>query len=68
MALKPGKTFKLSKTTKRMMSFIVDKAQRDSFKRAIISCPIATPTVICKKSVLIKNSFRFSQKIDLFFR
>jgi hypothetical protein len=49
MVLKPGKNFKLSKTTKRMMSFIVDKAQRDSFKRAMIQAQLSSELKISSK-------------------
>jgi hypothetical protein len=49
MVLKPGKTFKISKTTKRMMSFIVNKEERDSFKRAMIQAQLASEVKISNK-------------------
>lgn len=39
--LKPTANFKLSKTTKRMMCFIADKNQRDTFKRTMIQAQLA---------------------------
>jgi hypothetical protein len=39
--LKPTSTFKLSKTTKRMMCFISDKALRNAFKRNMIQAQLA---------------------------
>ena len=47
--MKPTKTFKLSKTTKRMMCFITDKESRDSFKRAMIQAQLASEIKISTK-------------------
>ena len=39
--LKPGKTFKLSKTTKRMMCSITNTEHRNQFKRMMIQAELA---------------------------
>ena len=44
--MKPGKTFKLSKTTKRMMCSIVDTEQRNQFKRMMIDAQLCSEIVI----------------------
>lgn len=44
--MKPGKTFKLSKQTKRLMCSIVDVEQRNAFKRAMIQAELAAAVVI----------------------
>jgi hypothetical protein len=43
--IKPGKTFKLSKQTKRLMCSIVDSVQRNAFKRAMIQAELAAAVV-----------------------
>lgn len=45
MYMKPGKTFKLSKTTKRRMATIVDANERNAFKRAMIQAELANAVV-----------------------
>ena len=44
--MKPGKSFNLSKSTKRMMCTIIDTVERNIFKKAMITAEIiaATPT------------------------
>ena len=44
--MKPGKTFKLSKQTKRFMCTIVDPVARNDFKRAMIQAELAAAIVI----------------------
>lgn len=44
--IKPGKTFKLSKSTKRMMCSIVNAEQRNAFKRAMIQAELAAGVII----------------------
>jgi hypothetical protein len=39
--MKPGKTFKLSKTTKRMMCSITNTEDRNQFKRMMIQAELA---------------------------
>ena len=39
--MKPGKTFKLSKPTKTMLASIVDKEQRNAWKRAMIDAQVS---------------------------
>lgn len=46
MDLKPGKTFKLSKQSKRLMCSIVDPVQRNAFKRAMIQAELAAAVII----------------------
>jgi hypothetical protein len=43
--LKPNKTFKLSKQTKRFMCTIVDAHERNEFKRAMIQAELAAGIV-----------------------
>jgi hypothetical protein len=45
MYIKPGKTFVLSKQSKRMMCSIVDTEQRNAFKRAMIQAELAAAVV-----------------------
>ena len=40
--LKPGKTFNLSKQSKRFMATIVDPHQRGEYKRAMIQAQLAS--------------------------
>lgn len=42
--MKPTSTFKLSKKTKTMLSFIVDKQKRDLFKRMMIDAQLEAET------------------------
>jgi hypothetical protein len=44
--MKPGKTFKLSKSTKRMMCSIVDATKRNAYKRMMIQAELAAGVVI----------------------
>lgn len=44
--MKPGKTFKLSKSTKRMMCSIIDTEKRNQFKRMMIQAELAAGVVI----------------------
>jgi hypothetical protein len=44
--IKPGKAFKLSKTTKRMMCSIVNAEQRNAYKRMMIQAELAAGVVI----------------------
>jgi len=44
--MKPGKTFKLSKTTKRMMATITNAEDRGEFKRIMIQAQLAAAVVI----------------------
>lgn len=44
--IKPGRTFKLSKTTKRMMCSIVDTKSRNQFKAMMIQAELAANVVI----------------------
>ena len=44
--LKPGKTFKLSKTTKRMLCSIVNTEQRNQYKRMMIDAQLCSEVVI----------------------
>jgi hypothetical protein len=46
MYIKPGKTFVLSKQTKRMMCSIVDPVARHEFKRAMIQAQLASEVVV----------------------
>jgi hypothetical protein len=43
--LKPNKTFKLSKQTKRFMATIINADQRNAFKRAMIQAELAAAIV-----------------------
>ena len=44
--IKPGKTFKLRKQSKRLMCSIVDAGQRNAFKRAMIQAELAAAVVV----------------------
>jgi hypothetical protein len=44
--MKPGKTFKLSKQTKRFMCTMVDATQRNAYKRMMIQAELAAGVVI----------------------
>ena len=44
--LKPNKTFKMSKQTKRFMATIVDPQARGEFKRAMIQAQLASEVVV----------------------
>ena len=43
--MKPGKTFRLSKTTKRMLCSIVDTTKRNAWKAAMIQAELAAGVV-----------------------
>ena len=43
--IKPGKTFNLSKQTKRFMATFVNAEQRNAFKRAMIQAELAAAIV-----------------------
>ena len=43
--LKPNKTFKLSKQTKRFMATMVNADQRNAFKRSMIQAELAAAIV-----------------------
>ncbi len=43
--LKPNKTFKISKQTKRLMCSIIDPVERNEFKRAMIQAELAAAIV-----------------------
>jgi len=45
----PGKTFKLSQQTKRLMCSIVDAKERGEFKRAMIQAELAAAIVPARK-------------------
>jgi len=53
--IKPGRTFKLSKSTKRMMCSIVDTVQRNQYKAMMIQAELAA-------GVIIKREPREGQK------
>ena len=44
--MKPGKTFKLSKTTKRMLCSIVNTEQRNQYKRMMIDAQLCSEIVV----------------------
>ena len=44
--MKPGKTFKLSKQSKRLMCSIVDATERNQFKAMMIQAELAAAVVI----------------------
>ena len=44
--LKPGKTFNLSKQSKRFMATIVNAEDRNAYKRAMIQAQLASEIVI----------------------
>jgi len=48
--MKPGKTFKLSKSTKRMMCSIVNTEQRNQFKRMMIQAELAAGVVVKREA------------------
>jgi hypothetical protein len=47
--MKPGKNFRLSKTTKRMMSLMKNKSLRNSFKRMMIDAQLCGAVVFKKE-------------------
>jgi len=44
--MKPGKTFKLSKQSKRLMCSIVDTTERNQFKSMMIQAELAAGVII----------------------
>ena len=44
--MKPGKTFNLSKQTKRFMATITNAEQRNAYKRAMIDAQLCSEVVI----------------------
>jgi hypothetical protein len=44
--MKPGKTFKLSKQSKRLMCSIVDTTERNQFKAMMIQAELAAGIII----------------------
>jgi len=44
--LKPGKTFNLSKQTKRFMATFVDPVERNAYKRAMIQAQLYSEIVV----------------------
>jgi hypothetical protein len=44
--MKPGKTFNLSKQTKRFMATIVDPVARHAYKNAMIQAQLASEVVV----------------------
>jgi hypothetical protein len=44
--MKPNSTFKLSKTTKRMLCSIINTEQRNSWKRSMIDAELCSRIVI----------------------
>ncbi len=46
MYIKPGKTFNLSKQSKRFMATIVDPVARHEYKRAMIQAQLASEVII----------------------
>ena len=44
--MNPGKTFKLSKQTKRMMCSIVDPVSRNQYKKMMIQAELAAGVII----------------------
>ena len=53
--LKPNKNFKMDKSVKTFMSLISDKAERDTFRRAMIDAQLVSEIVPQKQEK--KNSF-----------
>ena len=49
MYIKPTKTFKLSKTTKRRMATILDPVERHAYKNAMIQAQLASEQVVRHK-------------------
>ena len=49
MYIKPSKTFKLSKTTKRRMATIVDPVELHAYKNAMIQAQLASEVVVRHK-------------------
>ena len=56
MYIKPGPTFKLSKTTKRRMATIVDPVEMHAYKNSMIQAQLAAEQVVRHKEKN-KNSF-----------
>ncbi|CAB4241606.1 hypothetical protein UFOVP71_144 [uncultured Caudovirales phage] len=48
--MKPSKTFKLSKTAKRMLCSIVNTESRNQFKRMMIQAELAAGVVIKREA------------------
>lgn len=48
--MKPNKTFKLSKSTKRMMCSIVNTEQRNQFKRMMIQAELAAGVIVKREA------------------
>jgi hypothetical protein len=46
MIMKPGKTFNLSKQSKRFMATIVNAEERNAFKRAMIQAQLSSEVVV----------------------
>ena len=44
--MKPGKTFNLSKQTKRFMATFVNAEERNAYKRAMIQAQLASEVVV----------------------
>ena len=59
MDMKPGKTFNLSKQTKRFMATFVKAEERNAYKRAMIQAELAAAVVI-KSAPRDKNAPRGS--------
>ena len=57
MEMKPGKTFNLSKQSKRFMATLVNAEERNSYKRAMIQAELAAAVVI-KSAPRDKNAPR----------
>jgi hypothetical protein len=55
--MKPGKTFVLSKQTKRFMCTIIDPVERHAFKRAMIQAELAAAVVPRSNKDKEKKSF-----------
>jgi len=48
--MKPNKTFKLSKSTKRMMCSIVNTEKRNQFKRMMIQAELAAGVIVKREA------------------
>jgi hypothetical protein len=48
--MKPNKTFKLSKSTKRMMCSIVNTEQRNQYKRMMIQAELAAGVIVKREA------------------
>lgn len=49
MYIKPSKTFKMSKQTKRRMATIVDPVERNDYRRMMIQAQLASEIVVKHK-------------------